>query len=182
MKESEKNLERTLAEAELGNFLRQMANALEGQVTEGYDELKAGLSGYAKFELKIRRTKEKVLVKLKVKPALISKEPSDKGAIETAEDAKPKYKTLKKKMKPAFKAIAASISKDEFPDALSVKSFIADSEAMMDYPGNGNEYYAAFREALVNFAEAFENRNLVLIKESCSTLNQLKDECHKRYK
>lgn len=46
MKESEKNLERTLAEAELGNYLRQMANALEGQVTEGYDELKAGFQGH----------------------------------------------------------------------------------------------------------------------------------------
>jgi XXXCH domain-containing protein len=186
MKPSEKKLKLTLKTEDLGMYFRQMANALEGQPVEEFVGLIEALQDYSKVELKIKRKQNEVDVKLKAKSSLISNEVTQDSEFEsgsdTTDEEKPKYKKLKKRMKSSFKAIAESLSHDTFPEALTVKSFIADSELMISYSGYGDEYYPVYREELLQFAKAFENRDLEAIKQAYSRLNQLKSDCHDRYK
>lgn len=182
MKGSKQKRELMFYGPELGNYLRQMANAVEGRPLDGQDDLEELLSGYSKIEMKIKRKKEKILVRLKIVSAAIPEEAAAEKGRDVTVEIKPRYKKLKKQMKSDFKAISLCISKGEFPDALTVKSFIADAESMMGFPGNGNEYYPAFREALIHFSEAFDNRNFELTMQAHTRLKQLRNECHERYK
>jgi XXXCH domain-containing protein len=182
MKELEKKLKHTITEAELGNYLRRVADALDGQAAQNYAELNDCLNDYAKIDLKIKRKSGEVVVKLKIKSSAIPAEiTADDDSVST-EEALPKYKKLKKRMKSSFKAISESLLREELPDAHTVKSFIADSELMISYPAYGEEYYPAYREALVHCAEAFEKRDKVFFKQTYTRLKQLRNQCHQRYR
>jgi XXXCH domain-containing protein len=179
VKEAERKLEHKLPATQLGQYLRELATVLEGHSATDFYGLNDNLGAYSKIELKIRRKNNQVVARLKVKSAAGASEAGEKTA---PLDGKPKYKALKKRMKPVFKTISESAARDEFPAAEVVKSFVADSAVMLTYPGKGDEYYGAYRKALDDFAQAFENQDFVTFKQAHGRLEQLKDACHERYK
>lgn len=182
MKELELKSKYTFADTELGDYLRKLANALDGEGLPEFSDLQDNLSNYSKIDLKIRRKDESVVLKLKAKLQVPVTAETTSSDGDSPNKSKPKYKSLKKRLKSDFKALAERIVQKEFPDARVVQSFIADSELMITYPGHGDEHYEVFREALAQFAGAFEKRDMVLLDKKYQALKQLMIECHKLYK
>jgi XXXCH domain-containing protein len=182
MKELELKSKHTFAATELGDFLRKLASALDGKADSGFTDLQDNLGDYSKLVLKIKRKNASVVMRLKARLPAPETAPAAAAGDDSLKTDKPKYKTLKKRMKSDFKALAESIALNEFPDARMVESFIADSELMTTYPGYGDDHYDVFRKALVEFAEAFEKRDIVLLDKRFLALKQLMAECHKLYK
>lgn len=98
------------------------------------------------------------------------------------EGGKPKYKSLKKRMKSDFKVIHQTLLGGSLPDGMVMERFIEDSRVMCTYPGKGDEYYAKYLEAVDAFAIAVEQGDLDAAKGRQQDLYESMKECHDRYK
>ena len=202
MKHSEKKFKSQMDRPQLAALLRQVADALEGRDAIDLKPLDGAFKEFSKASLKIKQKADRLAVKIKVEspsmipPASASAYPeSDKAPANpaphhrvadsaglTKEKAKPKYKDLKKSMKSSFKHIRESLAANQVPAPEIVESFLHDSKLMISYPGNGDEHYQAYFEACSRFSAAYVTGDLAALKEHTEVLNQIKSDCHKRYK
>lgn len=182
----EDKLDMTCSAEELAKVLRDMAEALErGRFSlEGRD---LAWSEVLKISLAIKNRGEVAEVRMKVASGHLRTD-SSKAALPDAKTRstagrKPRggYGALKKRMKKTFKNIVYALHEHTWPDAEDVDAFVRDSGLMVQYPGKGDEFYAAYSEAVAGFAAAVESQDLGAATQKAHLLNDLKTRCHKLY-
>ena len=197
----EKKFKKKMDAAELAALFRDIADQLEGSEKINNHTLSDAFIDFNKASLKLKRKSDSLSVKVKVETQPQLDETSPTGARPAAEAIarpktdkvpmpsytsdkmeKPKYKTLKKRMKSSFKMIREALESDHMPMAPILESFIRDSELMVSYPGYGDEYYEAYRNLCSHFSEACNRGDLGALKSLTIELNRMKSDCHKRYK
>ncbi|MBG0788957.1 MAG: GAK system XXXCH domain-containing protein [Desulfovibrionaceae bacterium] len=160
---------------ELAAFFRRLADALENG---GSDELEC-VDAFKKMKIGVKEEFGQLHLKAKIKvPDACLPSEEDEGG-ETP--AKPKYSSLKKRMKTSFKVIVKMIHEDRTPPAEAVESFLADSALMVTYPGYGDEYYESYMRACDGLAEAFEDGDMEKLHRAVDALIHEKTRCHAKY-
>lgn len=182
----EDKLDMTCSTGELIEVLRDMADALErGRISlEGLD---LPWGEVLKISLAVKNRGGTAEVKMKVasgpSPSAPPKTAGPGAKPRTTDAAKPRggYGALKKRMKKTFKNIMYALHEHAWPDAGDVDAFVRDSGLMVRYPGKGDEFYAAYSEAVAGFAAAVEAKDLEAATQKAHLLNDLKTRCHKLY-
>ncbi|WP_419783198.1 GAK system XXXCH domain-containing protein [Maridesulfovibrio sp.] len=179
-------IEKYIQPGELPAFLRKMADALEGGASEE-DAYLVMIEGFKKLKINIRNEFGHTAVKVTAKPMPAEKEEIAEDKIESsvAEEtasAKPKYKSLKKRMKASFKIIFKSVHAGTLPPAGVVEEFMTDSKLMVGFEGYGDEYYDEFTEACGQFQQACNDSDIDAAHKACDEINSITAHCHSRYK
>ncbi|BFR49528.1 GAK system XXXCH domain-containing protein [Nitratidesulfovibrio sp. HK-II] len=171
----------SITRQELPAVLRRIAGALErdgaaeapagGEIGGETDPLlAAGLGEFRKFKLNAKHAFDHMEVVLKVKtPDASAFGPDAAGAAATDDgpggarasrlphlSGRPSYKSLKKRMRSSFKALRQAVQAGTMPHPEAAASFLADSLLMVEYPGYGDEHYAAYRTATEALRAALE--------------------------
>ncbi|MHC1790515.1 GAK system XXXCH domain-containing protein [Solidesulfovibrio sp.] len=108
-------------------------------------------------------------------------EPSQETAMRSDTSGRPKYKSLKKRMKGTFKAITMDLRAGQVPNADIAASFIADSRLMTRYAGKGDAFYPAYDAEVDRFEAAAAAGDLEAMTSSAAALGRMKKECHSRH-
>ena len=163
---------------ELPAFFRILADALE----RGGDAEFPDLGAFRKFKISGRHEFGQVSVKVRFKSAQECCSGDDDGVCgEPCVPGMPKYSHLKKRMKNSFRLIFKTIHDGQMPPAEAVKSFLADSELMITYPGYGDEYYAQYAEVCAAFRAAFESGDMDAMGATVDAIAHEKNRCHAKY-
>ncbi len=169
---------------EMGDFFAQVAeNLKEGKFV--FNEQDVPLEGFSSIKLSVKNMGESSLIKIKLKYQktedndIFVNEGDEAGP--TLESGRPKYKSLKKKMKNEWKTLRLSLQNGQLPDPTIASVFIEESRLMTTYPGKGDEYYAAYNAATDAFEKAVNDKDLEAARIAMSELGRLKRECHDRY-
>lgn len=168
----ENRIDKYIAENELPDFLRQLADALE----KGGEGEFVCVEDYKKFKLSAKKEFGQISIKAKFK--------ADKPCeVETGtgEAVKPKYKYLKKRMKSSFKMLIKMAHDGELPPAEAVESFMEDSRLMVTYPGYGDEYYDEYIKVCEAFHKAYKAGDVESVRQNVDRLALLKGQCHAKY-
>ncbi|MGD8250962.1 MAG: GAK system XXXCH domain-containing protein [Desulfobacterales bacterium] len=183
MKGREQKLKRELAPGQVADFFRSIADAIEGNVPVDGEDAAGLFDDFYKASLKLKRKGPTIALEAKVEsPPPAVPEPIDDPGQGQQAPGKPKYKSLKKRMKSTFGSIRDSLAQNRMPAADIVASFLEDSRLMVGYEGYGDDYYGEYADACQRFADAFESTDWNGFKAAYETLRQLKNDCHKRYK
>ena len=179
-----RKIELTVAKSELKEFLANLGQGLEdGELTLGATQL--NLEDLAEFKLEFKALGDSYLAKIKAKQATPAYMPGEHGAEATVGGAamggKPKYKSLKKRMKKPWKMIRETLALGNLPDRALVEAFVKDSELMVTYPGKGDEFYGAYTVGLERFAAAYEAGDVQAAADAAQALERMKKACHDRY-
>ena len=172
---------------ELAALLRALADTLEGGPTpEPYQAmLPEGLSR-VRLDIKPQPGDRGCRVKLKIEARTEGQDEdhNDEDAAAPRLDAagRPKYKSLKKKMKADFKTIHAALALGALPDPAVVDAFLADAETMCTYPDKGDSHYPEFLEAVAALRAAWQERDPAALRAAADELAQCKRRCHDIYK
>lgn len=166
-------VQRQLGRDELPAFFRELADALE---SGGEGEL-ACLAEFRKLKISVREEFEQYSLKMKVKPATCE----EPGAEPDGPDAKPRYKTLKKRMKSSFRIIYKTIHEGQMPPEPALASFLDDSVLMVSYPGYGDEYYEDYTRAVGELKKAAEAGDMQAMLAAVDELAAQKGRCHAKY-
>lgn len=170
---------------ETATLLREIADSLEGKNN--------GVSPAALYPVECFRIKsleieikqkgdELYQIKARSK-SLPTSESREKSASSKPEpDEKPKYKKLKKQMKQEFRQIHEALALNTLPEETLTDSFIKHSEMMVSYKSHGETYYTPYLSACRRFFEAIESQDLLTAKAIYQELNQIKADCHRKYK
>jgi len=175
---TENKIEKYMAEKDLPKFFRDLADALEHG---GKDEFVC-VEDFVKFKLSVKNEFGQMTVKAKFKPAKPCEPLSvseERGA--SGDPGKPRYKSLKKRMKSSFKMIVKMIHDGNLPPKAAVDSFLSDSKLMVTYPGFGDEFYGEYIEACNAFRKAYEAESIALCLEAVNVLSSQKGQCHAKY-
>ena len=175
-------IERYMPRQALPDFLRELADALEQGGGDGEFE---SVADFYKLKLSAKDEFGQLSVKMKVKPPKACKT-AQTGPVETedpsgSESGKPRYKSLKKRMKTSFKIILRMLHDGQTPPAEAVASFLADAERMTSFPGKGEEFYPDFTRACQEFSEAFDSGDLRRMGAMAEELAHQKARCHAMY-
>lgn len=172
----------SITRQDLPAVLRRIADALErADAAKGTDAptstpqdgetdplLAAGLGDFRKFKLSAKNDFGHMDVVLKVKTpdaaiAVADGTPltsTDAGTQRSGSPARsagrPSYKSLKKRMRTSFKALRQAVQAGVMPPPHAAASFLSDSLLMVEYPGYGDEHYAAYRTATEALRTALE--------------------------
>lgn len=177
---NESKISKYLEFKDLPAFFRDLADAIE----KGGSEEFACAEDFAKFKISGKNEFGQVAIKAKFKSA---KECTADEAMEVVEDgvpatpAKPKYKSLKKRMKSSFKMIHRMIHDGQVPPKEAVDSFLADSVLMVAYPGYGDEYYDDYTVSCEAFKAAYESGDIARMGETIDVISHEKSRCHAKY-
>ncbi|WP_051261466.1 GAK system XXXCH domain-containing protein [Desulfovibrio inopinatus] len=169
---------------ELGEFLANVAETVKaGKLI--FNEQDVPLEGFSSLKMSVKNMGESSLVKIKLKYQKTDDDGvfvQEGGTTEaTSSSGRPKYKSLKKKMKNEWKTIRLSLQNGQLPNPAIASVFIEESRLMTTYPGKGDEYYTAFNTATDAFEKAINENDLEAARIAMSELGRLKRECHDRY-
>lgn len=176
-----------LTNAELAGFFRQLADRLEGVAPVAADPAAGGVEApdpgeFKKLKISIKRDLGGLTLKCKFKALVKRTVAGDEGAKAPADEGEVKYKKLKKRMKESFKSITETLMADIMPGEAVVTAFLQDAKLMMSFPEKGAEFYDDFDKACMTFERAYEAKDFEACRAAAITLNQLKKDCHSRYK
>lgn len=194
----EGKFEATLAEAELVEFFKELAEGLKNEAEIGGNGFGLNLEGFRKLKVSVKKQDGGYALKLKVKKPETYEEPveaeAEGGAVEgeaegeeirreVAGAPKLKYKTLKKRMKEPWEAIMDSVSNDQLPPEGAARSFMDDSALMVAYTkkDKGPEYYEEYIRSVEAFREAFVEGRIEELKQAVADLERIKKACHAEY-
>jgi len=117
-----------------------------------------------------------------------SPEPADTAGVpaagtpEVAEpDGRPRYKSLKKRMKQTFKGLVMALRAGKAPDPADLAGFVADSRLMTSYPGRGDAFYPAYNAEVDRLEAAGAAGDIAAMTNSAAALDRMKKECHSRH-
>ncbi len=184
-------LETTLPRDELADFLRRLA----AQAQSGVLDFPGGavpLAGMKTLKISVKDAGEALTIKVRLKypkPEPTPSRAAPGGAADSRADRdtppaapgaglRPRYKSLKKRMKRDFKDIGASLAAGFPPNPASATNFTADSRLMTTYRGKGDEQYPAYLAAVDAFAAAFAAGDLEAMAQSYRDLALCKKKCH----
>ncbi|SLM32651.1 hypothetical protein MTBBW1_790049 [Desulfamplus magnetovallimortis] len=108
--------------------------------------------------------------------------PAMKTLFKSFAGGKPKYKKLKKKMDEEFRQIYDLLAKNQLPDNHLTDSFLESSRMMVSFKGRGEIFYKPYESACERFRAAVSSNDLLSCKAIYQELEQIKNDCHKRYK
>ena len=179
-------IEKYIQPGELPAFLRKMADALEGGASEE-DAYLVMIEGFKKLKINIRNEFGHTTVKVTAKPMPEEKKEGTNNKTEKPEPeettaAKPKFKSIKKRMKESFKIIFKSVHAGTIPPADVVQEFMSDSQLMVSDEGYGDEYYDEYMEACEKFQQACTDSDIEAAHKACDEINSITAHCHSRYK
>lgn len=192
VKDSERKIKQFMPPAAVAEYLRHLADALDGKTARLPSELKALPEPIAKMEVKGKARDGRWELKIKIKaepsagpekPDLTEKRPPSQAAA-GADESKNDYKKLKKRMKATFKAIEESLAAQRLPEPQVLRDFLTDSDQMMRFSGErfGEAYYPAYRAGCRRLSEAYASEILDDFKAAYAELDHLKKDCHKAFK
>lgn len=175
--------EQDMTPQELKELLSRLADGLadaEADAGSGPELAGLPLKSVSKLKIGIKRTAQGFECKVKAK---VAGSPEELAGLELPSDAagKPKYKSLKKRMKSTFKAVTLSLLAGEMPAEALVTGFVEDSRLMVTYPGNGDEFYPVYSQAVDGLEAAYKAQDLEAMRKAALELSRLKSECHERY-
>ncbi|MGD9251162.1 MAG: GAK system XXXCH domain-containing protein [Desulfobacterales bacterium] len=190
MKTSERKIKQAMPREAMPTYLRLLADALERKTVDLPDEMNDLPEPIAKLELKgkLRGNAWELKIKIKAEEPSVAEQMAAPAAAtsETAKAGKPqtKYKHLKKKMKSSFKDIGESLTAQKLPEPEVLNAFLAQSDLMMAFSGDkyGESQYSTYRDACSQLAQACEAQNWEAFKSAYANLDQLKKDCHNKYK
>lgn len=187
-------MEKLMTLPEAAALLRALAQGLEeGSVTlegtpldlKGFRELKVGFkpagTGQLVAKAGISFAKEGQGLSCPHCGAEAEDYQAGQQAMDVDASGKPRYKSLKRHMKQAFKVIRLNLLNNQSPDAGLVDAFVDQCGLMVGYPDKGEAFYPAFTEEVARFKEAFDRSDLEAMRQSAAALDRLKRECHSRH-
>jgi XXXCH domain-containing protein len=180
-----KKYQEVMTSVQAADFLRTLANQLEGKESVGEEPLIERLGDLRKFSISFKRDVESDQISVKMKSKYypyVIEGAKEEIVSETDTRTKPKYTDLKKRMKESFKEVFKSLSTGAFPSEQAVDSFLNGARLMVTYPDRGDEHYEAFSNACAQLQEAFVKRDLAQCQEISKELNRMKTECHSDHK
>ncbi len=190
MSDAKRKYELMLTREEVPGFFEKLAAGMrEGVMAVG--DVALDLEDFSSFEVSLKAkggegvdgVKAKLKVKHEAPEHAVGCECETCAAGETMpRDAKPKYKTLKKRMKSDFKAIRQALQQGVMPAQALADAFIADSKVMCEYPGKGDEYYQAYLQDTAAFERAMAGGSVEAARQAVELLTQRMKECHDKYK
>ncbi|QJT08547.1 GAK system XXXCH domain-containing protein [Oceanidesulfovibrio marinus] len=186
--ESKRKYEFMVGAEEAPDFLAKIADGMrQGCLSIGDVELV--FDGFKSLSLSFKESVGGYKAKVKLKYAQPDHAPdcecpACKAAQEygIGKEGKPKYGSLKKRMKSDFKAIHQALRNGALPGGDVMARFIEDSRVMCTYPGKGDEYYPQYLEAVDAFAVAVEQGDLQAATARQNDLYQRMQDCHDEYK
>lgn len=179
----ESKVEVSLTPAGLPQLFRDLAASLEGKPGGTLDG--AEIRGAAKLKIEVKHKAGRTVVKVKAKHEEPAAPVQSRGAGKApakAAPGRPKYGSLKKRLKSSWKAVQEAVAAGSLPGETAAAAFLADSELMLVFPGKGDEYYAPYAAALAQFRRALGRGDLAGLKRACAELDRVKVQCHARYK
>lgn len=186
-----RKLELLMTREEAASFLAALAKGLEtGSLAVGQSGLE--ISGFKSLAVSFKNHPNGLYVKLKCKfpkpeESLACSVLREDGTLPpecpvSCPTGTVKYGSLKKRMKSQFKSIMESLAFGNMPNLDLVRAFVADGERMCSYPGKGDEYYPAYLESNAALLQAVEAGDVATAQALAGALDQLKKDCHDRYK
>lgn len=176
-------LEKNLDRDELAAFLRQLAEEAQ-QGSLSFPGGPVGLSGMKALKITIKDAGPGLKAKVRIKfpkPETPDAPREDRAPALQASPGRPRYKSLKKRMKRDFKDIGAALAAGSAPKPETVAAFVADSRLMTTYRGKGDEAYPAYLEAVSAFAAAAAAGDVEAMAPAYRELAAEKKRCHARY-
>jgi XXXCH domain-containing protein len=183
-------LEKTLPRDELADFLRQLA----AQAKSGALDFPGGsvpLAGMKTLKIAVKDSGEALTVKVRLKypkpepvhalPGGSGETPApggNNGPTATGASLRPRYKSLKKRMKRDFKDIGAALAAGSAPRPDTLAAFVADSRLMTTYRGKGDDQYPAYLAAVAAFEAAQAVGDLEAMSRGYRELALCKKKCH----
>jgi len=172
---NETKIDKCLDKQELIAFLRDLAEAVEHG---GKDEF-ACVDDFRKLKLSVKNEFGRFSLKARFKSAAeCSAEELAEGADESG---RPRYKSLKKRMRSSFRMILKLIHEGQVPPEAAMRSFLDDSALMVTYPGYGDEYYEEYTRSCEALRTAFEAGNLEAMHAAIDVIAHEKSRCHAKY-
>jgi len=209
---SKRKVELILSPEEVGGFLQKLGQELDQGAlvigntridVQGFKSLGLSIKDEGDGEQQSLRVKLKVKFPKTEAPVEVEESPeADRDADQYLKDyeeellqpepedefsslvtrPRPKYKSLKKRMKGQFKAIKDATDRGELPGKALVSAFAKDSELMITYPDEGEEYYKPYEAALQKFLIAHAEGNQDAVARAVEDLDKVKVDCHEKYK
>ena len=156
-------------------FLRDLAEAVEHGGAAEF----ACVDDFKKLKLSVKNEFGRFCLKARFKSAAeCSAEDMAEG---TDAAGRPKYKSLKKRMKASFRMILKMIHEGQVPPGEAVRSFLDDSALMVTYPGYGDEYYDEYTRTCAAFRAAFEAGDMEAMHAAIDAIAHEKSRCHAKY-
>ena len=160
----------------LADFFRSLADAVE----KGDADEFACIDDFKKIKIGIKNEFGQINLKARIKGGKTC-EPPLEGEAGEGTRAKPKYSTLKKRMRSSFKMLVNMIHDGNVPPREAVEAFLADSALMVTYPGYGDEYYESYTAICANFKAAFDSGDIEKMHAAVDALVHEKSRCHAKY-
>ncbi|BBD07074.1 GAK system XXXCH domain-containing protein [Desulfovibrio ferrophilus] len=92
------------------------------------------------------------------------------------------YSEVKKRMKRDFRTIKVALAAGALPDVVVVDRFLVDSALIVRSPGDGDEYYGTYNEAIDSFTKAWKASDLVELRAAHQAITNCVKICHRMYK
>ena len=175
MGSADSKISKIVTPEELATAFRELADSLEGKDAAGMPDLK----DFSKIKIGVKNDYGQITLKVKVKSEACEVcEECGEPLAGPGPEGKPKYKSLKKRMKSSFKVISSAVNQAVMPPQAAIEAFIADSRLMITYPGYGDEFYAAYDKAVDDFETAVAAGDMAAMHAAVHELNHQKSVCH----
>ena len=166
---------------ELPDFFRTLADRLESVGSEQTKGGDAAMTHFSGIRIKVKRAGNQANVTMRVKWHKYRNIASEDEESNENGQEKIQYKSLKKRMGKTFKAFSRDLKKGTIPPTETIDIFLKDAATMMNCL-EGNSYCQRFVDACRSFKKACQSGDLAVAQTSYDHVNQLKKECHSRYK
>ncbi|MBD3170285.1 MAG: GAK system XXXCH domain-containing protein [candidate division Zixibacteria bacterium] len=183
MGDTDIKIEKTISGDTISDILRKLAEEFENG--EAFEERFVPVEAldFEKLKLEFKRKNGQTRFKMKLKPLTVIAD-GDTLASESSvvSEAKPRYKSLKKRMKKDYKLIFNTIQDGSIPPKDVVESFISDSLLMITYPGYGDEFYDQYAESVREFQRSYDQGLVSEMRAAIEKVDKVKSISHNKYK
>lgn len=172
MSDKRKSSLRLVKPADVAEYLRMIADRIEGNQTISETFSMASLKGFTKLEIEIKREDAgafQLKMKAKVPEVEAQAKPGEEGQF------KPDYKEVKKRIAKGFKEIKQALYKNSLPTDVAVASFLNDAEIICSSEGEYETSYVAFKEGCAELKKAFEEKDIQVLVSTFAKIKSLKD-------
>jgi XXXCH domain-containing protein len=179
-------VDKVVSGAEAASLLRRLADGLEhGKLTVGGTTIQVEHSVELSEILDVDG--ESVAFELKATYAnrVESRTINDdykEDAPDEAREPRESLKNLKKKMAKSLKDLMEAMNEGKLPRQNLVADWCANADLMMTLLNRGQEHFHPFRDKCRELLQSVEKRQLNSAKDAAEALNQMRKDCHSRYK
>lgn len=184
MGNSDKMVYENMTPAEMAIVFRKLADRFDPEKSGEEGHFSSPSGEFRKLKIGIKKNLAGYSVEMKFKGPKPAEDEDTGKSPATSLPGGMKYKSLKKRMQGSFKAIRTALEAGVLPPEPVMKAFLADAEQMILYPGEkyGESFYKIFDESCARLWQAFEAKDLTACRTAFEETDQLKKDCHERYK